>query len=87
MKLAKQKVELDNMKHTNSDLRMENTTLNKENEKLKDKIDRMKEKNKQESARLSKVNIDNEELTKGVSEEVEEVKLYLFYMTQHKIIT
>lgn len=73
MKLARQKVELDNMKHTNSDLRMENSNLTKENEKLKDKIDRMKEKNKLESARLSKLNIDTEELTKVASEEVEEV--------------
>jgi hypothetical protein len=76
MKLAKQKVELDNMNYNNSDLREENSKLNRENEKLKDKIDRMKEKNKHESAKLSKPNIDSEEEYKVASEELEEVKKY-----------
>lgn len=76
--MAKQKVELDNMKHTNSDLRAENTNLNKENEKLKDKIERLKEKNKQESARLLKANIETEELIKVAPEELEEVQIFNF---------
>jgi len=65
------------MKHTNSDLRAENSNLNKENEQLKDKVDRMKKKNKLESAKISKTNLDNEELTKVTYEELEEVNMII----------
>lgn len=74
------------MKHNNSDLRAENSNLNKENEQLKDKVGRMKKKKILESTKISKTNLDNEELTKVTYEELEEVNMFILFLKNLEII-
>jgi len=66
---------LGNLKHSNSDLRIENENLIKENDKLRDKIERLKEKNKQENIlkNLNNPENANDEYLNIANEELEEV--------------
>lgn len=66
---------MGNLKHSNSDLRIENENLIKENDKLRDKIERLKEKNKQENIlkNLNNPENANDEYLNIANEELEEV--------------
>lgn len=82
--LAKQKIELENMKHSNIELRKEKMNLIQENDKLKNKLVRLKEKQKRDSIKNLDSN-ENEESSNIDSEKLDEV-IFKFYLKPFKIM-